>query len=187
MLALKDDWFPRLGPFADGKLELIKHRENAVYRLEAGNENFAVRVHRLNYHTGEELASEHVWAQALAKVGIVSPLAVPTPSDETYLEIQPDGRRETFLVDVLTWAMGTRLGSIEGGAEVASEDMQATFRRVGALQAKTHNFATSWDRPAGFVRHSWGLDGLVGQNPFWGRFWELEALDDDRRARYPRA
>jgi Ser/Thr protein kinase RdoA (MazF antagonist) len=44
-----------------------------------------------------------------------------------------------------------------------------------------HNQATAWSLPEGFTRHSWDTDGLVGSEPFWGPFWELEALTEGQR------
>jgi Ser/Thr protein kinase RdoA (MazF antagonist) len=35
--------------------------------------------------------------------------------------------------------------------------------------------------PHDFVRHAWDVDGLVGEQPFWGRFWELDALTPAQR------
>ena len=38
-------------------LELLKHRENAVYGVTtAAGERFALRVHRKDYHTDDEFA-----------------------------------------------------------------------------------------------------------------------------------
>jgi Ser/Thr protein kinase RdoA (MazF antagonist) len=37
-----------------------------------------------------------------------------------------------------------------------------------------HNQAVSWQLPEGFVRHAWDADGLAGERPFWGRYWEIE-------------
>ena len=31
------------------------------------------------------------------------------------------------------------------------------------------------------MRHAWDVDGLTGEQPFWGRFWELEALTPNQR------
>lgn len=42
--------------------------------------------------------------------------------------------------------------------------------------ARMHNQASAWNLPTGFTRHAWDTDGLVGELPFWGRFWELDSL-----------
>ncbi|MFF1396584.1 phosphotransferase enzyme family protein [Streptomyces sp. NPDC058287] len=88
---------------------------------------------------------------------------------------------EPRLVDVLTWVEGQPLGSVEQGV-TAGQDTERAFRETGRLMARLHNHAENWERPAGFTRHSWDLDGLLGDDPLWGPFWELEALDDEQRA-----
>ena len=65
--------------------------------------------------------------------------------------------------------------------------LAATFRTIGALAARLHNQAARWRPPPGFTRHAWDTDGLVGEQPFWGRFWELAALSDAERALMVRA
>jgi Ser/Thr protein kinase RdoA (MazF antagonist) len=62
-----------------------------------------------------------------------------------------------------------------------------TFRTIGVLAARLHNQAERWTPPTGFTRHAWDTDGLVGERPFWGRFWELAALTDEQRALIDRA
>ncbi|MGI9292603.1 MAG: phosphotransferase enzyme family protein, partial [Pseudomonadales bacterium] len=41
--------------------------------------------------------------------------------------------------------------------------------------------ATAWQLPEGFQRHAWDEEGLLGDEPWWGRFWELEALTAEQR------
>ena len=41
--------------------------------------------------------------------------------------------------------------------------------------------------PAGFTRHAWDREGLVGPDPLWGRFWEASALGAGERRLIERA
>jgi len=50
------------------------------------------------------------------------------------------------------------------------------FRALGAAMAALHNVSDQWQLPSDFTRHAWDRDGLLGEQPFWGRFWENEAL-----------
>jgi Ser/Thr protein kinase RdoA (MazF antagonist) len=52
------------------------------------------------------------------------------------------------------------------------------YRIVGALQAKLHNQSSAWELPVGFARHAWDVPGMLGEEPFWGRFWELAILSE---------
>lgn len=42
--------------------------------------------------------------------------------------------------------------------------------------AEMHTLADRWIPPDGFSRPSWHADGLLGQQPLWGRFWDCEGL-----------
>jgi len=54
---------------------------------------------------------------------------------------------------------------------------QPQSRWVGAWGAWEHELGSAgWQCPTGFRRHAWDAAGLVGEQPFWGRFWELAAL-----------
>ena len=44
-----------------------------------------------------------------------------------------------------------------------------------------HNQAVGWQLPAGFARHAWDEQGLAGEKPIWGRFWEIEAAAESQR------
>jgi Ser/Thr protein kinase RdoA (MazF antagonist) len=78
-------------------------------------------------------------------------------------------------VSLLRWADGTLLSELGGGAE-------QEFELIGGLMAKLHTQATGWEPPAGFDLLMWDADGLVGEDPVWGRFWEADGLSDDDRA-----
>jgi len=39
-----------------------------------------------------------------------------------------------------------------------------------------HNQATEWQAPAHFERRRLDIDSLLGEEPFWGRFWEHPEL-----------
>jgi len=94
-----------------------------------------------------------------------------------------DGARQ---VDMFHWIDGRQLGSIEQGVAAPAGDIADIYRDVGGLAAKLHNHSSVWDVPAGFRRHAWDAEGLVGDRPFWGRFWELDALSQVQRRLFVR-
>ena len=51
----------------------------------------------------------------------------------------------------------------------------------GDCRAHSPALGAFWQQPDEFVRHAWDEEGLIGANPFWGRFWELEQLSDEQR------
>ena len=167
---------------SDCKPELVKFRENAVFRvIESTGRPAALRIHRHSYHSDAALRSELAWMQSLCADGFDVPRVLPTLADETFAIVAAERVPEPRQVDMLAWLPGRPFGSIETGLDPALTDIRATFVMVGQLAARLHDHAQTWQRPAGFVRHAWDLDGLVGEQPVWGQFWELSALAPDQR------
>ncbi|MGO4833282.1 phosphotransferase, partial [Rhizobiaceae sp. 2RAB30] len=50
-----------------------------------------------------------------------------------------------------------------------------------AAMADLHTLSDRWTPPTGFRRHAWDLDGLLGETPLWGRFWDCEGLPSAQR------
>jgi Ser/Thr protein kinase RdoA (MazF antagonist) len=165
----------------DCELHLIKYRENAVFRVESGGLRHALRLHRHGYHTDAELRSELQWMQALGEAGITVPTIVPAASGELFVSHSADGLPGAIQVDLFEWIEGRQLGSVEAG--IADDSSVASnYRTIGELAAQVHNQAVTWKMPAGFTRHAWDADGLAGEQPFWGRFWEIGAATPAERA-----
>ena len=181
-------------PLECARVEPIKVRENAVYAVHTtDNRRVVLRIHRLGYHSDAALHSESSWMTALASSGIEVPRAVPSRSGQTFELVDvPDvpGPRQ---VDVFEWIDGQQLGSVEQGVTSDADWVERTYGTVGELMARMHNQSSAWQPPAGFQRHSWCDDGLTGEVPLWGRFWELadltpaqRTLFEDLRARVAR-
>ena len=45
--------------------------------------------------------------------------------------------------------------------------------------AKMHLVAETFEPPVGFMRHDLDANGTMGENPFWGRFWDHPTLSAD--------
>ncbi|MFK7957123.1 MAG: phosphotransferase enzyme family protein [Lysobacterales bacterium] len=166
-----------------GNLRLIKERENSVYAFSDNHQQFALRVHRLGYHTNRSLTSEHRWIRALAKAGISVPQAVPTEQGNDFAVVSTDRLADDRQVDLMVWIEGHQLGSVESGMDTDGPDIRSVYQTMGRVAAQIHDQATQWEIPADFERHSWDLDGLLGSQPFWGRFWELAALTPQQKQR----
>jgi Ser/Thr protein kinase RdoA (MazF antagonist) len=168
---------------SEASLSMIKMRENAVFKVESLNgDKHILRIHRAGYHSDAALQSELQWVQALAADDIETPEVIPTRSGQLFVTPDSDLAGNKRQIDMFAWVDGDQLGSVEDGLEGDLLTQQNNYRTIGALAAKVHNQATKWATPAGFERHAWDLDGLTGEQPFWGRFWELKALSDDQRS-----
>ena len=169
-------------PVPAPRLEFVSWIENAVFRVNAADGlAYVLRLHRPGYHTRTELESEQRWTEALNASGIGAPTPIRTRDGRRYIEVEIPARSERRLAGLAIWVDGEPMHDLIDGSETPDR-MLAWFTELGRLAATIHEQAAEWRPPAGFVRHAFDVDGLTGETPFWGRFWEHPALADaDRR------
>jgi Ser/Thr protein kinase RdoA (MazF antagonist) len=156
---------------------LIRRRENAVYEVKLPSGRAALRLHRAGYQSAEAIRSELWWCHALAGAGV--PVARPVPAlDGQLLAALPTGR----LASAVAWVDGEPLG--EAGVPLAGgvAEQVDRHRALGRLIARLHSATDALLLPPDFVRTRWDSDGLLGETPFWGRFWDHPALQPDDAA-----
>ena len=163
-----------LWDLAGAPYALAANRENAVYRVDASDARYALRLHRVGYRSDGELHSELCWMAAAARGGLRVPAPVAARSGAMLQRV--DGVQ----VDLLTWLPGQTMDSALANA--LPDQRRALFARLGRDMARLHAVSDAWTPPAGFTRAAWDLEGLLGDAPLWGRFWENPALDPDSRA-----
>ncbi len=160
---------------------LIKYRENAVFKVRTADGAPAVlRVHRQHYHDDAGLASELEWMAMLGDAGIIVPRPLPARDGKTMQLCRHPRVPGEWQVDMLSWLDGSPLGAV--GEALQLQDPATVFFRIGQTLAHMHAFSCAWPRQQQMARHAWDADGLVGEEPFWGRFWELAALPAALRA-----
>jgi Ser/Thr protein kinase RdoA (MazF antagonist) len=174
-------------PVEPTSIEPIKVRENAVFAVHLRDgAKVVVRVHRRGYHSDAALQSECTWMRALADSGIDVPGHVLSNSGNSFESAHIAGFEGERQVDVFHWIDGQQLGSVEGGVAASAGSIGDVYREVGRLAARVHNHACAWITPANFKRHAWDAAGLAGEDPLWGRFWELDALSNSQQALFMR-
>lgn len=167
----------------DGRLvRLINERENAVYEMAVPQGRAALRLHRRGYQSAAAIQSEHAWTSALADAGVPVPRPLASVGGETLVELST-GRH----VSVVTWVSGEPLGMAGRPFEAPLPVVLARHRALGALVARVHAATDAMGLPAGWTRPAWDRDGLVGEAPVWGRFWDHPAATDEDRAALLRA
>lgn len=172
----------------DAELALIKMRENAVFRVDTpAGARFAVRVHRHGYHSDAELDSELQWMRALQAHAIDVPEVVPSRAGRLFEVVGCEGVDEPRQVDLFEWIEGAPLGSAGESPACDTASLIRAFRTIGELCARVHNQSSAWQPPAGFRRPAWDEAGLTGEQPLWGRFWELASLSRGERDLIERA
>ena len=152
-------------------------RENEVFEVALPQGRAALRLHRMGYQTAAAIHSELWWCAELGKAGLPVPAPIALP-DGGFLAQLPFGR----YASVVTWVNGEPLGA--AGVPLSGEmaDQLDRHHALGRLVAQIHRATDALTLPANFDRPAWDHEGLVGTNPFWGRFWEHPALSSNEAA-----
>ncbi len=154
----------------------VAARENAVFRVRCRDgEQYALRIHRQGYHSLAELESENEWTTALSEAGVATPRPVHTRAGTAYATVPFGPHGETRQVGLIEWIDGVPLDEA-----MRSNDPVPMYRELGALMARMHAQALHWQPEPGFVRHSLDANGLVGDSPWWGQFWELPEMSSEQ-------
>ncbi|MFQ5382088.1 MAG: phosphotransferase enzyme family protein [Dehalococcoidia bacterium] len=171
-------------------VDFVSESENIAFRVEDGyGRVYVLRLHRPWYHSYEELLSEQVWTAVLRDGGADVPVPVPTHEGEAYARARIGN--EDRWAGLLEWVDGVPMAELLD-TDAGSDRVRGLFEALGALIATLHNHAAGWTPPEAFARHSLDEDGLLGEAPWWGRFWESrfvtgvqgERLDGLRRRIY---
>ena len=168
------------------RLQLIGISENVTFRADDDltGQSYVLRLHRPGYHTAAELDSERMWLAALRGSGISVPTPVCAPDGRYFVPVST-GDGEIREAGLNVWAEGKIVGVLltqPGGAHDPFPEIADQFGALGTLMASMHNQATSWTPPPSFRRHRFDVDGLLGEAPFWGRFWDHPELETAQRS-----
>jgi Ser/Thr protein kinase RdoA (MazF antagonist) len=164
----------QLWGLSDACYTLVAARENAVYKVTTPSKTYALRLHRRDYHTDAELASELQWMNAIRIGGLSVPSPIHSTSGAVIQVI--DGVQ----VDVLDWLSGETLDVVLEQSKPVKR--AALFHMLGQNMAWFHNICDAWQQPDGFTRCAWDSEGLLGDAPLWDRFWENSGLSLEDRA-----
>ncbi|OED36120.1 hypothetical protein AB833_28265 [Chromatiales bacterium (ex Bugula neritina AB1)] len=155
-------------------ITLLAQRENFVYKATArSGEHYALRIHRAGYQSAIAIQSELQWMGYLKSQEINVPLPCQTAAAETLIEI------EGHYIDLLSWLDGRQFGVSTEPLQL--DNRQAAFFKVGRTMAQLHNVSDQWTIPGNFKRNAWNIEGLLGENPLWDRFWDNPALSANQR------
>ncbi|MFT4219455.1 MAG: phosphotransferase [Microbacterium sp.] len=175
------DALAEFGLSPDATLTFVKQRENTVFRVDAPEGCFALRIARPGYHTDAEVVSEIAFVEALLEHGIDVPSYRHTVGGSQFLSRELDGER--FAVVVQEWLVGASpMDDIANGFDGTSQLTPDDFAAIGALAARMHAASRAIGRPPAYDRPAWDIAGLVGDSPLWGDPTRLvEHSEDDVR------
>lgn len=171
-------------PIDVASIDFVSESENVTFKVNgfSEGERYVLRLHRPGYNSLEELNSERRWTSALKAYGI--DVSVPIQmrgSDGFFHLVTVPELVEQRYASITSWLDGSTLCDHLDQADDPGERV-AIFARIGELAAHTHNHSESWERPVGFTRRMLNADALLGEDPYWGRFWEHNALSRDESA-----
>jgi Ser/Thr protein kinase RdoA (MazF antagonist) len=175
----------------DTAIELLNVSENATFLVSDPDAGPSVlRVHRLGYHTEQEIASELAWMDALrAEAGVRTPRVLPASDGRRVVTVaERDGAALRHCVR-FEFLPGTEPGGEPEGTLTGTH-----FAELGEITARMHRHARSWPRPAWFTRFHWDYAAAFGLQARWGHWQDglgvgpserqvLARLDDTLRAR----
>ncbi|MBN2630276.1 MAG: phosphotransferase [Rhodobacteraceae bacterium] len=155
----------------------LRLRENEVYEIVTPQGRAALRLHRRGYQSAVAIRSELWWCRALAQAGqpVPAPVALADGSD---LAVLTGGR----CASVVAWVDGAPLGDAGVPLSGTVREQADRHHTLGRLLAQVHAATDAMALPDWFTRPSWDHDGLVGEAPFWGRFWEHPGLTQSEAA-----
>jgi Ser/Thr protein kinase RdoA (MazF antagonist) len=185
------------GTHPDATVELLNVSENATFLVsdpEAGPS--VLRVHRLGYHSEQEIASELAWMAALrTEAGVQTPRVLPARDGRRIVtvteraggagpgggagragETGPGGGAERQCVR-FEFLPGIEPAGETGGALAASH-----FAELGEITARMHRHARGWTRPAWFTRFHWDYQAAFGEEARWGRWQDGIGVGPAERA-----
>ena len=163
-------------------VSLLARAENITFKVaDDGGNLYTLRLHRPGYHTLEELQSERLWTKALLQAGVHVPAPITTRDGRDYAEVDVPLLGQHRHASLSRWVPGELLMQLIRD-DIPRERLELYFRKLGELIATMNNQAAGWHAPAEFRRHSLDADGLMGLQPFWGRFWERSDLSPGERA-----
>src|SRR5215470_2221762 len=131
---------PAYGCHPATTVRLLNVSENATYLVEdPGAGPSVLRVHRLGYHTEQEIASELAWMDALrAEAGVRTPRVLPAADGRRVVTVPEDSSRDRHCVR-FEFLPGT-----EPGGEPEGQLTGAHFEELGEITARMHGHARAW-------------------------------------------
>ena len=164
-------------------LRLIRNRENAVFEIALpGGIRAALRLHRQGYQPNSAIRSELWWCAALAEQGVNVPAALPSLQGDLLVTLS-NGRAAS----VIEWIDGEPLGEAGVPYTTPLPLLLDRHRALGRLVRTLHDTTARLALPPDFQRPRWDCDGLTGETPFWGRFWEHPCATPNQQSTLLRA
>ncbi len=148
----------------DATYTLVNYTNNAVYRVEAGNDIYALRLHRPGLKSKAWIDSELMWLRDLSASGEI---AVPQPAAPLYTG-ELEGVEQPVYGVLFRW--------LDGEPLQIDALTPSTLQSIGAFIARLHQQSRTFTPPADFERPTLDFEGLFGSRSPYQPTPEGEAL-----------
>ncbi|MCY4656570.1 MAG: phosphotransferase [Gammaproteobacteria bacterium] len=156
-------------------VKFITVSENISFHVVSKTgKQYVLRFHRPGYHDYQELISERIWTDDLIATGLDCPVGVKARENQDFVQSRING--QTRYAGVLKWVDGQPLWQVLEDADSHISESVHRFQMIGELVANFHEQAQHWQPPPDFKRPVLDEHGFMGEQPFWGRFWESKDL-----------
>lgn len=148
----------------DARYSLVNYTNNAVYRVDAGRESYALRLHRPGLKSKAWIDSELMWLRALSES---RDLAVPAPVAPLYTG-QLEGIEQPVYGVLFRW--------LDGDPVQIADLSPLALVSIGEFIARLHEQSRNFIPPFGFERPALDFEGLFGSRSPYQPGAEGEAL-----------
>jgi len=151
---------------ADATFTLAAYTNNAVYRADAGDQYYALRIHRPGHRQLAWIESELQWLKFLSHE---TPLIVPHPVNDIYTGTLEGVERPVYCV-LFDW--------IEGETGAARELTLGEIRAVGGFCDLLHHYSAKFIPAGDFERPRRDWVGLFGNESDYAH----DSFNDEQQA-----
>lgn len=166
MIAMANEVLTRYLPEHQGDATLICRSENATFKVKTATEQFALRIHRPDYHNALNIQSELEWLAALEAQGFVTPAPIADAQGTKVQHIRVSDDDLRFAV-LFRW--------IEGDMPTTDIDPEQ-FEPLGEIMARLHLHSIEWQRPEWFKRLEWDHASMLSAEGHWGHWQKVPGL-----------
>lgn len=171
------------GVAADASTTFVNYRENHVFHVGAGLQEWALKLHRPGYRTDDEITSEAAILTSLAQAGVAVVEPATGPSGSHLVHVQgTDASAPFYQATLQRWISDARaIGDSAQIFEGHQRPDSTILRELGALMGKLHSHGEQDPLPEGYDRRAWDAPALVGPRALWGTASDLPTLTTAQR------
>lgn len=161
----------------------LKYSENFTYRLESRKEEkkYVLRVNRPGYHPLEELNSELQWMTALRRdTDLLMADVLPGKNGSFIQQLAFEQTDDNYVCTLFSFVEG------EGIRGMEVERLIPYQREIGAITAKLHLHAMTWNGDSHLPRFHWDWEDLFGETSRWGDWSQNEEITPEQRVLFAR-